>query len=216
MEAIDGCGVDVCGLKYICHEHKFIFFEVPKNGSASLLEVLNTKTTVERMADRYGFLEYPEYLKFAFVRNPWDRSVSCYLNKIKKDDSFENENFEKGVMRKFKRFRVFYAGMSFKEFLREVSIIPDEIADGHFASQYRRLIMDGEIIMDEIFRFENYESEVNRLLTLVGLEEQTGFPRINQNRGRSRYPEYYDDEMQEIVGSRYQEDIAYFNYQFDS
>ncbi len=210
METMDGCGVDVCGLKHICHEQKFIFFEVPKNGSTSLLKILNVKTIVERMDDRLGFLEYPNYLKCAFIRNPWDRIVSCYLNKIKKDESFE-----KGVMRKFKRFKVFYAGMSFREFLREVNVIPDEVADGHFASQNRRLIMEGEIIMDELFRFENYESEVNRLLSRVRLDKLAEFPRINRNKGRSSYPEYYDSGMCEIVSNRYKKDIKLSNYRFE-
>ena len=62
----------MCGLKYVSHRHKFIYFEVPKTGTSSLLSFLTEHASITKMDRRYEFLDYPEYLRFAFVRNPWD------------------------------------------------------------------------------------------------------------------------------------------------
>ena len=113
---------------------------------------------------------FDSLFKFAFVRNPWDRILSCFLNKIKKDKHFQNKHFEDGVMKKFHRFNTFYAGMPFAEFLHAVAEIPDEIADGHFASQYTRLVMNENLVIAHLARFENYRAEVHRLLDKVGIE----------------------------------------------
>ena len=209
-----GCGFDLCGLKFISHSHNFIYFEVPKTGSASLLDIFAEYASITRLEGRYEFLDYPDYVKCAFVRNPWDRILSCYLNKIKKDENFENENFVNGVMRKFKKYNVFYAGMPFNEFLTAVENIPDEIADGHFASQYRRLVMDGKIVINYLGRFENYKQEATRFLRMVGINNEIKFRRINRSRNRKLYQEYYDDETRKIVEKRYGEDIEYFGYKF--
>ena len=210
-----GYAADVCGWKFISHPCKFIYFEVAKTGTGSLLNLLTEHTSITRMDERLGFLEYSEYLRFAFVRNPWDRILSCYLSKIKKDKSFENENFENGVMRKFQRFNVFYAGMPFDEFLRAVAKIPDETADGHFSSQYTRLVLNGEVIITHLARFENYRDEVRKFLDMIGLDSKTKLPHINKSRNRKAYPEYYNDETIRIVEQRYKEDIRIFGYRFD-
>jgi len=216
MNIADGCGDDVCGLKYVSHKNKFIFFEVPKNGSASLIEIFTEHALITQLEDRYSFLEYPDYLKCAFSRNPWDRILSCYLNKIKKDENFNNDKFENGVMKRFKKFDVFYAGMPFNEFVQEVANIPDDIADGHFASQHKRLVMNGKVVVNFLGRFEYYEEEVIRLLKIVGINSEIKFPHINRSRNRKRYPEYYDDTTKKIVESRYKEDIELFGYEFEA
>lgn len=209
-----GCGHDVCGIKYISHAHKFIYFEVPKAGTSSLLNLFNEHAPVTKLRGRFTFLDYPEYLSFALVRNPWDRVLSCYLDKIKKDESFENDKFEKGVMKKFRKFGVFYAGMPFSEFLEAVGDIPDEIADGHFASQHKRLIMEGKIVVDVLGKFENYIWEVTRFLQRVGMKNDIEIPHLRKSKNRKSYPEYYDERTRKIVDKRFAEDIGLFGYRF--
>ena len=210
-----GCGSDVCGLKYVSHFHKFIYFEVPKTGTSSLLSLLSEHASITKMDGRFEFLDYPDYLRVAFVRNPWNRILSCYLNKIKADKNFENKHFESGVMRKFHRFNVFYAGMPFDEFLHAVAKIPDEIADGHFASQYTRLVMDEKVIITHLARFENYREEVRNLLEMIGLDSKIELLHLNKSAKRKAYAEYYNEETIRIVEQRYKEDIRRFGYQFD-
>ena len=209
-----GCGFDVCGLKYISHRYRFVYFEVPKTGTSSLKDLLTEHAEITKMKRRLGFLEYPDYRRFALVRNPWDRILSCYLNKIKKDENFENGKFKNGVMRKFDRFNAFYAGMPFDEFVRAVGKIPDEIADGHFASQHRRLVLDGELVIDHLARFENFWEETSGFLTTVGLDVNVHVPHLNKSERSKRYTAYYDDETIRVVEERYEEDIRLFGYRF--
>lgn len=206
--------IDVFGVKFVSHTHKFIYFAVPKTGTGSLLNIFREHASLTKLKGRYSFLDYPDYAKCAFVRNPWDRTLSCYLSKIKKDESFENVNFEKGVMKKFHNFNVFYAGMPFDEFLAGVDNIPDDIADGHFASQYNNVVMDGEIVVDFLGRFENFEAEATRFLRMVGINKEIEFPLINESKDRKPYPEYYDEKTRKIVERRFKKDIELFGYHY--
>lgn len=211
----DGCGEDVCGLKYISHQHNFIYFEVPKTGTSSLLSFLKNLGTIEQMQGQYDFLNYPDYHRLAFVRNPWDRVLSCYRNKIKQDSNFQSKYFANGVMKKFHRFNVFYAGMPFREFVQAVAKIPDRIADGHFASQYTRLFQNNKLVITHLARFENYRDEVELFLKKVGIETDLKFPHLNQTARGNTYAEYYNAETIRLVEDRYSEDIDRFGYRFN-
>jgi|TARA_B100001964_G_C13817039_1_gene415610 hypothetical protein len=50
-----GCAVDVCGLKYISHPRKLIYFEVPKTGTSSLLSLLKQHASIAEMDERFDF-----------------------------------------------------------------------------------------------------------------------------------------------------------------
>ena len=180
-----------------------------------MIDILSEHAELSLLSGRYSFLDYPGYLKCAFARNPWDRILSCYLNKVRKDPDYNNEVFVNGVMKKFQRFDVFYAGMPFDEFLTAVGDIPDENADGHFASQHPRLLMDGEIVVDFLGRFENYREDVVKLLQMVDIHKEVKFPHINRSRNRNPYPDYYNDSTREMVVHRYGKDIELFGYAYD-
>tara|TARA_Y100000385_G_C13046150_1_gene617570 strand:- start:383 stop:1060 length:678 start_codon:yes stop_codon:yes gene_type:complete len=209
-----GCAADVCGLKYVSHQHKFIYFEVPKTGTSSLLALLRQHLELETMKGRYDFLNHADYIRFAFVRNPWDRILSCYLNKIKQDKNFQSKHFTDGVMKKFHRFNAFYAGMPFTEFLRAVAGIPDCDADGHFASQYTRLVQNKELVVTHLARFENYQREVKHFLKMIGIEGDIELPHLNRTMKRMPYSGYYNAETIRLVEERYGEDIQRFEYHF--
>ena len=211
-----GCGFDVCGLKYISHPHRFVYFEVPKTGTTSLKGLLTQVAAAERMPNRLGFLEYPDYRRFAFVRNPWDRLLSCYLEKIKKDQTFENQNFTRGIPRKFLKFGdAFFAGMSFVEFARVVSKIPDKYADGHFASQHPRLIMDNELVIDHLGRFEDFWPTIQGFLELVGVKGKIEVPHLNSSSRKIPSGAYYNQETLALVRERFAEDLRLFQYDFE-
>lgn len=211
----NGCGFDVCGVKFISHRYRFIYFEVPKTGTSSLKRLLTEHTDLTQMTTLHAFLKYPDYRRFAFVRNPWDRLLSCYLDKIKPDANFENQHFQHGIPKKFHKYGVFRARMGFDEFVHAVAAIPDKFADGHFASQYRRLILEGEIVIDHLARFENFREETNRFLKAIGLDEQIEVPHLRKTARPKSLAQYYNAETVRAVEKRYSEDIRLFGYEFD-
>ena len=70
----------------ISHAKKFLWYRVAKVGTRTILHHLkkqNVSLDVEHASFiRYTPSLYHDYFKFAFVRNPWDRVVSCWAEKI--------------------------------------------------------------------------------------------------------------------------------------
>ena len=78
---------------------------------------------------------YAGFQRIAFVRDPFERLVSCWRDKIRPSDQ-NGRSFEGGVHRGFLRFgKRFWGGMPLSEFVMAVSTIPDEDANPHFKSQ---------------------------------------------------------------------------------
>lgn len=147
--------------------------------------------------------------RFAVVRNPWDRLVSCFSEKIRADG--DDENFEGGVSKVLLPFGGFYAGMGFAEFVHRAASIPDRKADPHWRSQFTFVVgRGGAIVVDEIVRFENLESDFRNIL---GISEGDEVPHLLKSR-RGDYRDYYDPRTRALVAKRWKRDIKLFEYQF--
>lgn len=159
--------------------------------------------------------KFKNYWKFCFVRNPWDRLVSCYKEKIKKDPSFfgKTGSFINGVHIGLVQYNCFRAGMPFEEFVDAVASIPDAEADGHFRSQVQFLSdQRGNVLADFVGRFENLSSDfayVRRRLKANGLQ----LPHLNRTNQKT-YRSYYTDSLCAKVLERYEDDISTFGYEF--
>jgi len=165
--------------------------------------------------DRRDLRRFAGWRRFGFVRNPWDRLVSCYLSKILSDPGKQMPTFVDGIPVEFHRYGVFRAGMPFSEFARACCEIPDHDADDHFVSQHR--FFDARPRADvTVERFEDAAAVFPRTLQALGLPADA-IPHDKRSVGRDPYVDYYgeDRELVAAVGRRYAEDARRYGYVFD-
>jgi chondroitin 4-sulfotransferase 11 len=171
-----------------------------------------------QLARRMERGEFHEHFKFAFVRNPWDRLVSCYTNKIMdaKESEFGEPPFRHVPSEKGSRL---YRGMPFAEFVETVCEIPDDESNMHFVSQYRVVCGPGEdrrIMADFVGRFENLAADFAVVAERIGDGKRLELPhKLRSESRKSRpYTEFYDDGLRDLVYERYRDDVEIFDYSF--
>ena len=158
---------------------------------------------------------YPGLYTFAFVRNPWDRLVSCYRDKIQGEVADFTLFSQSGVANCLARFDAFSANMSFEEFVYAVASIPDADADEHFRSQHKYLTNErGKIAIDFVGRYENLATDFQHIAERIGLPKGISLPRLQANPRTVRYTDYYTATTRDIVATRFAQDITLFSYQF--
>lgn len=137
------------------------------------------------------------YFKFAFVRNPWERTVSSYYYKM------QNNNFIKNNPEEYKKIK--QTG-NFNTCLRQGVGFPVE--------QVEKLIDDkGKIMVDFIGRFENLQEDFNRVCDRISIP-RIELPYVNKAIHK-HYSYYYDEETKETVREMYKKDIEAFGYEFE-
>lgn len=207
---------------------KALYIPIPKVACSSIKRVIAELLEIEvpsngryihranlPLVNREFLGKYDNYLKFCFVRNPWDRLVSCYSEKIKPDKSFfgTTNSFENGVHKSLIKYQRFEANMSFEDFLKAVASIPDCEADQHFRSQYTFLIdKDERIIANFIGKFESIDKDFQDIFKKLGKPE-IQLPKSNRTH-HAKYRSYYTGDLLSIFNKRYSKDIDLFDYNF--
>jgi chondroitin 4-sulfotransferase 11 len=147
------------------------------------------------------------HFKFAFVRNPWDRLVSCYLQKL--GDGADPDN---SVARRFARRGLPAPG--FREFAESVCSIPDERANPHFRSQHVGMVADGGLFPDFVGRFERLADDFAVVAADIGADPSLPHLTRSPDRDRRHYRAFYDAGLAGMVGERYRRDAELFGYTF--
>ena len=214
------------GKSVMLEKHKAIYVPIPKVACTSLFkacaEILKINDSQRSVHDIYfpgindlsRLAQYEEYFKFAFVRNPWDRLVSCYCNKIKSDSSVNNRWFKDGVSKGLSRYgNDFEAGMSFEDFANSVLNIPDELAEKHFRAQHTFITdREGLLIVDFVGKFESLREDFALICDRLN-SEQINIPHL-QKSSRESYKGYYSHALRDKVSKRFSQDIKLFKYTF--
>ena len=171
-----------------------------------------------QLARRMDRGEFQGHFKFAFVRNPWDRLVSCYSDKVMdvKEAEVGEPPFRHLPSAKGSRL---YKGMPFAEFVETVYEIPDEESNMHFVSQHVVVCGPGEgrrIMADFVGRFENLAADFDAVAQRIGGGRRLELPHSMRSASRKSrsYTEFYDDRLRDLVYERYRDDIEIFGYSF--
>jgi len=195
---------------------KLAYLITPKNACSSIKKSLLAKVankgainnvideiSIHRNVSRTVNLTKEEmnYFKFSFVRNPFERLVSFYVDKFSKGKSFHLCHYLNGV---------FKPSMNFQKVVEIITKIPDHLANKHFKSQYS-IIYDekDQCLVDFTGRFENLETDFEPIRKKYQLEP---LPHFNRS-SKSDYREFYTTELVELVAARYQRDIEVFGYE---
>jgi len=191
---------------FVVDEYEFMYIMIPKAACTSIrqsickaLDIELTMRSVDLLDEAYG-----NYYKFTFVRNPWDRIVSCYENKFS-----DQEIYSKCIGNLIGVEKV-----SFNAFLAFLRYNPDEMADDHWQSQHT-LILDNELNnhLNFIGRFENLSGDFVEVCKCIGIKAKLLHLNPSPHRLGS-YQCYYNDYTKSIVSERYRDDIELFGYSF--
>lgn len=206
----------------ISHRKRFIFFAIPKTGTHAVRFALRAhlgegdEEQVRLFVQKA--LPYPEiarlqhghirwrdiqavlpdeimagYLKFAFVRNPWERFVSYCAFMHRNDGSFAAN--PRGLMARV------LADPAHEE---KVVFRPQNefICDP-----------DGAVRVDHVGRHETMQASFDQISDRIGLPRQE-LDRVNAST-HGHWRDYYTEDLKRRVGERYARDIDLFGYRFE-
>ena len=206
----------------ISFKHRYIFFPVPKTGTHAVRKALREHMgdgdleqvwlfgqkrfpfpefahiqhghiSVREIRPVLGEEAFANHLKFAFVRNPFDRFVS-YCSFM----SRETNHFE-------------VAPLALMKYIIRQQRPTDHIL---YQPQYSFLVAeDGSLAMDFIGHTETMQASYDQLCLRLGISTRH-LEKLNTSKHRP-YQEYYDRDLIGWVSDLYQKDLEMFGYTFE-
>lgn len=148
---------------------------------------------------------YADYLTVALSRNPYDRFVSFYSDKIVGNGWY-------GAL----RGAGFRRNMSFEDCALAAAHSPDGKTDPHAASQVDRLVdADGTFLPDMVLRFEHLAEDWTALQTIADARApQTPLVPLTARRTseHASWQSYYTPKAQRAIAKRYAKDFQVLGY----
>ena len=199
---------------------RLIFIHVPKNAGQSIEALFGRRWLPKRPADAPVEEPWPErhkrhtalrryeqepdfarYYRFAIVRNPWDRMVSCYV--------YELSRAKAGIGLHCSNRQLLAKNLPFLDYIKQADFDTTFLRTQSFWLQNKA----GKIGINQLLRFENLADDF-RSFALARQLPICELPHVNQGE-RTHYSAYYNDEAVALIAQKYQEDIRNFGYSFE-
>jgi hypothetical protein len=220
-------------LTHVSHRHDAVFVEVPKAGCTVVKRAMQfsehggepheePESVHERSTSPLGapvrdkldldevFGPAGRYFRFAFVRNPYSRALSCYLEKIAGEQWLRDMRLPKLGFDPDSE-------VTFPQFLRRVAEQDLREMDIHWAPQHFLLSL-GKVEYGFLGRFESFHED---LLSVIDHLQMTVPDDILQRRtahttnASAKVRDYYDDECEALVRQIYRLDFESLGYGYD-
>jgi Sulfotransferase family len=200
----------------ISFQKRFLFVHIPKTAGNSIQSALREYSEDQLLAlrkeqdgiERFG-LRNPKYkikkhstlaeyrcavgdaqfgnlYKFTCVRNPWDRMVSYYFTPTQSSEIWDRKKFKEVILR----------AVSVADYLRLDNGEQDPFEN-----------------VDYVMRFEKLADDFRTVCAALDISLVT-LPQYNRS-NREHYSRYYDDELRELVRTRFAAEIERFGYIFE-
>lgn len=183
----------------------------PVEGEAIHFREFSPLLNARQVGDFQTFLNRSDIFKFCFVRNPYTRLLSCYLDKIKRREA---QNHPLMIQLGYGPFSE--KVLSFEEFVNAIIEQPIGGMDPHWRIQYYATFQEG-INYDFIGKFENFEIDFKKAInqTNVDFEKYYTIQNGHATKANEQLKTYYTTELVEKVYQKYQIDFDYFGYEKD-
>jgi hypothetical protein len=180
---------------FVSEEPRFIYFAVPKCATTTILHELFGGR--HRLPPRDPQGDPSEYLRFTFVRNPWERMVSNWR-------MFTTEPAARVQLRAMTE-RDLAELSSFEAFVD----FAEQVKNHHWQPQ--TLFFPEQ--PDFVGKLESFDRDFERLCRLLGKTPATA-PRRRAGASTSPYWSHYTRELVDRVARMYAADIDTFGYEF--
>ena len=217
----------------ISHSHKFITIDIPKTGTRSMrmslepLEILDIiggpYSTKDNPFEQHGsalsaknqFIKkkwnWQKYYKWIIVRNPWERYFSFFKyfksygeKYLRRDESI---NWEQVQLNQGKMCVDLFRDNSDIQVLRN-------IISNHASQDSYYCGANGEIIVDHIASFEDFQNEFIFLCDKVGVNAPT-LQHGNKSSNSQKMCEIYNQQLIDLVAKKEKNVIELKRYQLD-
>lgn len=200
----------------ISHKYRCIFIHIPRTAGSSIERWIHgddwwgfeaeSKHLIASQAKQKYAEYWDDYFKFSFVRNPWDRIISC----MRWPGHFGVRWIEEQGRLDLSRYTELFGSPITVEHDHRFSQRSDLLNDHHLPGQVYLNMLDEEI--DFIAKFETLADDCKFIRRQLGLRKRMKI-HVNQS-DRNSYQHYYDEEARRLVGELYAGDIERFGYQF--
>lgn len=150
-----------------------------------------------------------DYFKFCFVRSPFSKLLSCYLDKICK----QHDPRRKKICLQLGRSTESKEQVSYEDFISCICDQPVSLMDPHWRTQYYQTLQN-TIKYDYIGKFESFEQDYKNITELIGLKATEA--KHNELRHATsacnQLNKYYNKNTIEMIVKKFQIDFEYFNY----
>jgi hypothetical protein len=201
------------GQLHFLENANLLFIPIAKTGCSSI-KYLMSQYADYKVSYPDDIMQYKHHYSFSIVRNPWDRMVSCFKNKIQQPNGVDEKTGVDVILSKYGN--KFFPQMTFKDFLKAISSIDPDKLDEHIACQHQFICdVNKNVIVDYIGKFEKITKDIETIWSNVSLKYENNFPHLNKT-NHDHYHKYYDEECLDIVQKidGFVEDATIFGYEF--